>query len=70
MDRISFSLRIFLMRQMLPPVMRRNRTGRVIARATVQGDVLGIRGSGKRARKVPLSEKRGPSSVGNFPTCT
>lgn len=44
------------MRQMLP-VTRRSRAGRATARATVQGDELGIKDSGKGAGNVPVSEK-------------
>ena len=47
------------MRQM-PPAMRRSREGRMTVRATIQGDVLGIKDSEKGAQKSHLVRKRSP----------
>lgn len=45
------------MRQMLPAV-KRSREGRMTARPTVQGKVLGAKDSEKGARRVPFSERK------------
>lgn len=56
-DRTSFSLCSFLMRQVLP-AMRRSTASRMAARTTIQGNVLGMKGSEKGARNVPFTEKK------------
>lgn len=59
MDRSFFSIWSFLTRQMLPAMMK-SREGRMTVRATIQGDVLGIKGSEKGAQKSHLVRERSP----------